>query len=82
MGSNVVSLWQQLVTLLQAGTQDPDSCADASLFEEVLPLLMELTNHPFAPPKSTWKKLVQQLKVSTQPPQHQHRVRMPPAAIV
>jgi hypothetical protein len=62
MGSNVVSLWEQVVKLLQSGTKNPASCGDPLLYEHVTALLEKLESLS-PPPRSVWKKLVQQQQV-------------------
>jgi hypothetical protein len=62
MGTNVISSWEQVVKLLRGGTKDPASCADPSLYPRVVSLVTKLNSLP-PPPRSVWKKLVQQLQV-------------------
>ena len=69
MGTNVVSLWQQVVGTLRDATKDPASCADPLLVAAVATsqgstLVTKLQSLP-PPPRSVWKKLVQQQQVRT-----------------
>lgn len=59
MGTNVVSSWKQVVRLLQDGTKNPESCADASLNNRVGTLVDNLQFLP-STPRSVWKSLLQQ----------------------
>lgn len=64
MGTGIGGLWQQTVKALQDATTNAASCASRPLYAGVMVLLEELKNLP-PPPKSIWKKLVQQQQVRT-----------------
>jgi hypothetical protein len=66
MGTNVASLWQKAVKLLQSCStrQFDNSDAEAeAVVHRVCDLIDKLKDLP-TPPKAVWKKLVQQLQVS------------------
>jgi hypothetical protein len=60
----VVGSWVQVVKLLQNGTKDPASCADASLNDRVRTLVNKLKVLPPCP-RSVWTALLQQQVCTT-----------------
>ena len=63
MKTSLLGLWEKVLKLLQDRTLDLDP-ADIPQYHSVRDLVDKLRNMP-PPPKSTWKKLVQQLQVRT-----------------
>jgi hypothetical protein len=61
MSTNAVGVWERAIKLLQDAARDP---TNKPLQDSIIAQGLHLKHMP-PPPKSTWKKLVQQLQVCT-----------------